>query len=208
MSIRGSIRPAWEILKSRVWKVYFGNVKATNWRRLGAARRCALLDRCISPLVLRATSAWPPQHVISCEMDSLQRKVYGCALGIRIDEGESPAEFQRKRNTAVRAYCERHHWWSRRWFQQALKWDSHLARDWQHQMKFYHEGVDAGTCQTNFSFVPLLRQWHDDDWILAHTTFRLRNDGRMDRETGLRRVRGSVSKRWQEGVEHASRMCQ
>ena len=135
-------------------------------------------------------------------------KCFGYALGICMDEGESPAEFRRKRNTAVRAYCERHHWWSRRWLQQALKWDSHLARDWQQQMKFYNEGVDVGTCQTNFSFAPLLRQWHDDDWILAHTTFRLRNDGRMDRETGLRRVRGSVSKRWQEGVEHASRLCQ
>ena len=132
------IRPAWEILKSRVWKEYFGNVKATNWRRLGAARRCTLLDRCISPLVLRATSAWPPQHKISCEMDALQRKIYGCALGIRVtEEDNSPADFQRRRNRAVRAYCEQHHWWSRKWFQQALKWDRHLARDWDHQLQFY-----------------------------------------------------------------------
>ena len=83
-----------------------------------------------------------------------------------------------------------------------------MARDWDHQLQFYNGVADIASCQTKFSFAPLLRQWHGEDWILDHTEFRFNSDGRLHRKTGLRAQRGGVSRRWHEGVEHASRMAQ
>ena len=136
-------------------------------------------------------------------MNQLQRRIFGGALGIRKLPDEDAAEFNRNRNRAVRCYCERHGWWSRRWFQQAVKWDDHLSRDWAVQAQHYEAGVDAQQCQTQFSFAPLLRSWHGADWLEAHTTWRIRKDLRVDKSTGLRAGRGPVSKRWHEGVLYA-----
>ena len=197
-----SIRPAWNDLKSKLWRAYFALVKATKWKRLGTNRKCSLISRTMASVVRWATSSWPPQEGIANEMNTFQRKIFGMALGIRKLPLEEPSEFSKRRARWVRGFCERYEWWSRIWYVQSVKWEGHLQRDWNRQRLHFEDGVQPSLLSTSWSLASLFRFWHGEAWLANHTTFFTRSAslGTTSKRTSLRGQRGVVQKRWHEGI--------
>ena len=151
------------------------------------------------------TACWPPQEGIADELNSFQRKIFGMALGIRKLVLEDPAEFRKRRARWVRGFCEKHEWWSRTWYVQAVKWEAHLRRDWNRQLLHFNDGAQPSLLSTSWSFAPLIRYWHAEDWLSSRTTVFTRSAslGTTSKRTNLRGQRGVVQKRWHEGVHLA-----
>ena len=75
-----SIRTSWDLVKSKMWKSFFGNVRCKHWRKLGLERRLQTLERAVKPLFSFHCVAWAPQNQVAKEVDQLQRRMTAAAI--------------------------------------------------------------------------------------------------------------------------------
>ena len=113
------IRAAWNSLNPKLWRAFYANCRCTNWKKLGQRRRCNLIFRVVDPIIAHGVGAWPPQHRISLDMNVLQRRMYGMAVGLYPEADESPKDFNTRVARTVRPLIESTGWWSKKWFQKA-----------------------------------------------------------------------------------------
>ena len=154
-------------------------------------------------------NVWSPQWTYGIKLDKLQKKMTASALGRAKIATEDPGEFVRARlREASKAIEDKGRWWSKIWYQQALKWDAHLGRDAMRQSDFFDGRVDLADVQTQFSWAPLLSRWHGAEWLASQRQFVFRGQGGVESKTNTRKIRGHPAIRWHEGISFAMRMLQ
>ena len=106
------------------------------------------------------------------------------------DAGEDVDAYVRRRGRLARKQCLEQGRWSAFWFDRAIKWDEHLARE-----------------RNIFSWSARLRDYRGMQWLMerraalapsASSVLSIRA-GR----TGTRAMRGKVHARWHDGIEYA-----
>ena len=115
----------------------------------------------------------------------MQRKMVGILLKIRIQEGEEPGAFVRRRAREA-AIAVRGREWSRRHCERVRSWDAHLRRE-----------------RNANAWAPRLLKWRDASWLhqqRAQAGSAAATAGRL----GTRVSPGRPAQRWEEGVEFAN----
>ena len=191
ISNNGSIRPCWQTTRENMWKAFWCNSGSKQARGLPEVERMKLLSRSVLPVATFRMSRWPPQVTISNEIDSVQMKMTSTSLRMRLQPGEEPEAFVRRRARIARDLCNRSGWWSRVWHERSCHWDEHIRR---------HPDSPAGA----------MVLWHGADWLRQRrSVFAASNPIRATAWTTTSgrtdtRVRaGYVAKRWDEGIEWA-----
>ena len=98
-------------------------------------------------------------------------------LRIKRRHGETVPDYCRRRNREAASLCRSLGAWSTFWFERAVSWDDHIARN-----------------HSPHCWPMLLRQFHDEAWLLER---RLRTNFHG---TGTRRSQGRPAARWHEAI--------
>ena len=204
----GGVRRAWTVVKQRIQRALFANIRAPGFKRLCARSKVAMLGRVLSPIFLYGAQTWPPSHALCVDVNSFQRKIIGISLGLRKTVHEDPAAFVRRRGRmASRLIEDTDTWWTRRWLKRILKWNDHLTRDYERQMLHFVDKVPVDLIASQFSWAPMLSHWRAREFLSARRDFfvQIAPQIRVSSRTGLRAGRGKVHTRWHEGLDFARR---
>ena len=197
---------AWQNVKAKLWRAFFGNVKAKGFKKLSVVGKCSMLCRGLGPIFLHAAQVWPPQHVLAMKVDSLQRRFIGSAIGIFKLPCEPFKDFLSRRSRAASRLIESQEaWWTKKWFRRAVSWDDHCRRDLERQRIALDPDVNAALIATNFAWPPQLLDWKGEAFLSARRTFFFRDSAwtALSSATRTRVGRAKVQRRWHEGVAFA-----
>ena len=196
-----SIHESWKCLRTKMWKVFYANVRARHWKLFGFQRRLKLLDRAIGPLVRFHSASWPPQNGVKVELDKLHRRMVAMALNLPWYPLDTIQMYRRRVSRESNKHiCKL---WSQTWFENAVEWKLHLERDWRQQVNFFNDNVDPTKLSTCFAWAPVLFNHVGSSWIQQHRTFHPTNNHVVTR-VHRRRCTGKVHPRWAESVARAA----
>lgn len=135
-----------------------------------------LLQRAVLPIASYRMPRWPYQASSASRVDRMQTKMVGILMGLRMQSGEDPAIFVRRRNRAAARVAKQHGRWSTLWCKRVTSWHDHLNRpqnssSWasktwlQEQRRVHavggHASFTAGRTCTRVSRGVVHRRWHD-----------------------------------------------
>ena len=86
------------------------------------------------------------------------------------------------------------------WYDTAISWDGHLARDWAKQKLVYFDGVKPENVASQFSWAPLLVNTWDAAWLRSVRVSSMHRD-RLKTRIHSRLSSGYVQARWAESIE-------
>lgn len=157
----------------------------------GLIRDCfGLLSRAVTPLIDFRCSRWPPQKQIATELDRTQRKMTATLLCVPRSPGEFIDDYVWRRGRISAKLCREHGLWSDRWFNRAIKWESHLSRD---------RNIQCWAAR--------LRTFRDRAWFMERRSQLAPQDGASSSihagRTDTRSFPGVVHMHWHDGVELA-----
>ena len=199
----GAFRSAWDAIKMKLWKAYHAQFRKRGLSRVGFCRKLVVLDRTVLRILLRAIEPWPFSTSMANEIDALQRYMIGCLIRFPRQACEQPDAYCRRRAAFVKTLIDAS--WSQHWAMNVMRWEDHLQRDAQRQMRHYQLSEPTASIPTSWSWTPTLRNWHCMDWLERHRVVALRH-GSADltqTRTGLRSPRGGVAARWEPGLDIA-----
>eukprot|EP00928_Gymnodinium_smaydae_P092558 TRINITY_DN76452_c0_g1_i1.p1 TRINITY_DN76452_c0_g1~~TRINITY_DN76452_c0_g1_i1.p1 ORF type:complete len:307 (-),score=16.00 TRINITY_DN76452_c0_g1_i1:102-1022(-) len=204
----GNPRSSWILIKSKMWRAFYLQLRNRGWQKLGLRRRLVVLTRCIENIFLRGMGVTPYSTTLKKEIDIVQRQMVASTMCIAKRDGEDIAAFIRRRAAQARAKCQQLGWWSCKWASQVLRWDEHLLRDYDRQKRHYDGGLLPALCFTSWSWAARLRCYHDSLWLRERRETFIRNAALQttSTRTRTRASRGRVFPRWEESThvaEHA-----
>ena len=204
----GGTHAAWTALQTKLWRCFYGNVRKRSFKTLSWDNRCKVLSRALLPIFAYAAQIWPPKYGLAMQVDKLQRRMIGTAIGIfRYPSEPFDAFFKRRSRMASRTIESNDAWWTRAWFTRALQWEDHCRRSLVCQQRHFVEGVPFAQLCSKFPWPPLLLDWSGADYLCDRRTFHLRSrsSASLISRTGTRTARGFVHVRWHTGIEYARR---
>ena len=176
----GSTSACWEYTRRAMWRAYFAN------SRKCANTHCALqlLQRTVTPVFDYRNTRWPAYAELAQTIDRLQRKMVAGILRPRMQLGEAPDRYIRRRNRLATVECLRMGTWSYRHCKRILNWRDHLERP-----------ANAA------SWAAILLHFRGFEWLMARRS--QHQGGLLGGRTGTRVASGNVSTRWHDGVLYA-----
>ena len=91
--------------------------------------RLALLTRSVHPILGFRWARWPFTVSRADLLDSVQKRMVGIILGIRMLPDEAFEAFYRRRGNETAALVKKFGCWSRMWANALIGWADHLERD-------------------------------------------------------------------------------
>ena len=165
-----------------MWKAFWANSGHKSLQKSSASLKQKLLDKACKPVLAHRCARWPPQPQVATALDRMQTKMMAVLLRTVPNEGESPADYCRRRNQIAAKECRARGQWSKFWYLRSVAWDDHLER---------------AHCPE--SWPTQLRSVNDATWL---DTLRALNGGGRTR---TRVCRGRPAMRWSDGIDHAQR---
>ena len=198
----GSFADAWVQVRGKLWRAYHSQFRRPGTAQVGFCRKIAVLDRVVARVLLRAVEPWPFSRSMASQIDALQKHMVACLLRLPKNPGEAVKDYMRRRARFAGSVIGTP--WSELWARNVVSWDAHLLRDWGVQKRFYHDGAPHLILPTSWSWAPVLRQFHDNEWLSQRRTLRHKGNGDLSTRTRLRAAVGGVAARWEAGVQAAS----
>ena len=189
LSDTGGVRACWQACRKNMWRAFWGNCKSKLLRN-DKGKSLTLLSRSVYPVLNFRVSRWPPQKIISQELDQTQAHMVASILRYRPSPGEDLGAFHRRRMRDARAIAATNGRWSSRWFDRFERWNEHL-----------HRHPDHSSTR--------LLAWKDAAWLRERrATSAASNPNRWNAwsclagRTDTRCCSGYVAQRWESGREY------
>ena len=183
-------RPCWQHTRRLMWKSFWSNAGSQSARQLTTVQRLLLLQKSVVPQLEYRCSRWPPQRMIACELDGIQRKMVATVQRIPRYPGEEVGDFVKRRGRVAARACKNSGLWSHKWFRRSLDWNEHLERP-----------------RNIHSWPAKLLHFKDRQWFIERRASWLPADGgaasSLAGRTDTRACRGCVHTRWHDGIEFA-----
>ena len=144
-----------------------------------------LLQRAVLPQMDCRCSCWPPQVQIASEIDRTQRKMVATILGVVRLPDEAIEDFVKRRGRLAARCCKQNGLWSKRWFQRAVRWDEHLARQ-----------------RDSESWSSKIRCYRDRSWLMQRR-LDVGSSSAIAGRTNTRSAPGKVHSRWHDAIHYA-----
>ena len=196
-------------LEAKLWRCYHGNARRPSFKTLSRLERTQLLTRALLPIFVHAAQIWPPQRGLAMKVNKLQRRMVALALGVFRDPVETFEHFAKRRSREAARFIEQcNGWWTKAWFNRALRWEEHCRRSLFIQHRHFVDSQPVLDLPTQLPWPPLLLDWKGLEFLDERRTygFRRRDSLSIVSRTRTRRSRGFVYVRWHEGIRDARRL--
>ena len=187
LSPNAGIRCCWKSGQKPLWRAFWGNCKNKHLRN-DQDKALRLLERSVHPVIAFRVSRWPPQKVISQELDGLQAKMIASIRRLRLAPGEEDSTFFRRRLKDARAIARKMGSWSGRWFKRFVQWNEHLDRHPSHpatRVMRTRDRIWLQNCRSIFAARNPVR-WNSWTCLAGRTDTRIAG--------------GYVAQRWENGL--------
>ena len=116
-----------------LWRSFFANAGSRAARRMSQRARMRLLNGATRPVLCFRLTRWPFLISRARQLDAIQKKMISITLKLRMQEGETPAGFVRRRGRLAADIQRDTGTWSQQWASQVVSWDEHLRRERNHR---------------------------------------------------------------------------
>ena len=190
LSPDASIRECWRTSQKAMWRAFWGNCKNEHLRN-NPERAMQLLQRSVYPVLAFKNSRWPPQKVISIELDRTQASMIASIKRSPPLPAEDPVHFCRRRMKEAHSIARAQATWKQKWFYRFKQWNDHLQRHPSHP-------------------TARLIRTRDKEWLMnrrasfaVQNAIRTRAWGLFAGRTDTRLNNGKVVQRWENGLDFA-----
>jgi len=175
--------PCWRRTEKQMWASFWKNCVGRQARGLSSQQRCAMINRCVQPILFFRNSRWAWTLSLADAQRRLQRKML--VQFIRLERWpEEPLDiYNQRRFRAAASLASKQGDWGNQHARRVCSWSEHLLRP-----------------RNANSLAAMLFSWHPAEWLQAR-----RDDPDIGGHArpGTRMSSGPVPARWDESISKA-----
>ena len=125
----GSIQCCFSMTIAAAWRAFWANVGKPCFRSFSVSLKVSRILTLVQPIITFRMSRWPWTQTKAKHLDTIQKRMFQIALGLKPTPDESWSCSVRRRHTRVGEYLPSKKLWSAVWAQRVVNWQQHIDRN-------------------------------------------------------------------------------